>query len=55
MFELSQEAMDRMIRRLVDNAKDTIEDVNNNKNDELYEGKKRRITRCLITKKMTLK
>ena len=32
--------MNRMIHRLIDNAKDAIEDVNNNKNDEFYEGKK---------------
>lgn len=40
MFELSQEAMNRMIHRLIDNANDAIEDVNNNKNDEFYKGKK---------------
>lgn len=32
--------MNRMIHRLIDNANDAIEDVNNNKNDEFYKGKK---------------
>jgi len=55
VFELSQEAMNRMIHRLIDNAKDAIEDVNNNKNDEFYEGKKAAYYEMLDSLKNDLK
>lgn len=55
MFELSQEAMNRMIRRLIDNAKDAIEEANDNKNDDFYEGKKAAYYEMLDSLKNDLK
>ena len=39
MSELSQDAMKRMISRLIDNANDAIKDAADNKNDDFYDGK----------------